>query len=395
MKKIYTALLCLPLFATAITYPGNTRTGFGGTIGTGNLSITDNGTTISFTLTRGTGNFNDAFVIYIDSKSGGFSNTSGFSDFADGLREAISGTDGTSRTQVNFGNGLLPDYAIAIQPTNFGGLWGLANGGANSLSFVTSVNISPNTNSAATYTFSCSKTDLGITGPTVSFDFIGTYISTTAYRADEAIGFDITTGNPGFTGSVSPNAKYQYPSGILLPVQLTNFNGYLKNNNVSLTWTTASENNLGSFDIEQSTDGRTWAKAGTVAGLNNTNGASYNFGIGNFNQGMMLYRLKIIDKNGQYNFSSQVTIKSKGKSNIELLGNTSFSGYKVAIHQPEASVITADIITLDGQRITHAVYQHAGGSGVLNINRPAVTKGMYLLKISSTTNSETFKILVQ
>lgn len=396
MKKIYAALLCLPVFASAITYNGNTRAGFGGTIGNSVLSVTDNGTTISFTLTKGTtGDFNDALVLYIDSKTGGFNTTLGFGDNADALRRAISGTEGgANRTTINFGNNFLPDYAIAVQPTNFGGLWELANGGANSLIFKASVGIAPATNNAASYTFSVLKADIGIIAPIIAFDFIGTYISGSAFRADEAIGFDIATGNPGFNGTVNTVTKFQYPSGVLLPVTLTSFTGALKNNNVNLTWNTATENNLSHFEIEQSTDGRSWIKAGIVAGVNSANGANYQFDIQNVTANFMLYRLKITDKDGRSAYSQQVTIKKSGKANIELIGNPVKNVVRLAIHQPETATFSAEIISLNGRRISNTIYQHNGGSAVYNINIPAVAPGMYLIKVSSATSKETFKLMV-
>src|SRR2546430_3999637 len=82
------------LSARAATYSGNGNSGFGGPIGQGSLTLTDDGTTVSGTLTRGAGNFNDALVLYVDSVPGGFSDTSGFNDGGDGLRRAISGFDG-------------------------------------------------------------------------------------------------------------------------------------------------------------------------------------------------------------------------------------------------------------------------------------------------------------
>src|SRR5439155_17339968 len=148
--------LCLSVLAA--DYSGNGKNGFGGPIGQGSLTLTDDGTTISGTLTRGAGGgFNDALVLYVDSVPGGFSDTSGFADGADGLRKAISGFDGGGNRSVLTFSGMLPDYAIALGPSsdNFGGLWQLANGGGNSLPFVSSVNLNPTgTNSSPTYTFS-------------------------------------------------------------------------------------------------------------------------------------------------------------------------------------------------------------------------------------------------
>src|SRR5689334_23215693 len=143
----------------ATTYAGNGNSGFGGVLGTGSLSLVDNGTTVSGTFTKGAGNFNDAIVIYINSVTGGFGTTSGFNDQGDPTRNAISGVGSFGRSVVNFAGGFGADYAIGFGPNTgaglgFGGLWNLANGGNNSLPFVASVNLNPNNDtSAATYTF--------------------------------------------------------------------------------------------------------------------------------------------------------------------------------------------------------------------------------------------------
>src|SRR6266436_5165575 len=137
-------LISLGLSASAATYSGNGNSGFGGPIGLGSLTLTDDGTTVSGTVNKGPNGFNDVLVLYIDSVGGGFSDTSSLSDNADGLRKAISGFDGANRSLMTF-SGMLPDYAIALGPSsdNFGGLWQLASGGANSLGFITSVNLNP------------------------------------------------------------------------------------------------------------------------------------------------------------------------------------------------------------------------------------------------------------
>jgi hypothetical protein len=173
--------------AVAALYPGNGATGFGGPIGLGSLNLTDNGTTVSGTVNKGVNGFNDVLVLYIDSQAGGFSDTSGFGDGADGLRKAISGFDGgANRSLMTFASGFNPDYAIALGPASdsFGGLWQLANGGANSLNFISSVNLSPLNNSSGSYTFSFNLSQIGSPG---SFRLFGTYISNTGYRSDEAL----------------------------------------------------------------------------------------------------------------------------------------------------------------------------------------------------------------
>jgi hypothetical protein len=187
-----TGLSMLTVGTSAATYSGNGNSGFGGPIGLGSLTLTDDGTTISGTLNKGPNGFNDVLVIYIDSVAGGFGDTSGFADGADGLRKAISGFDGgANRSLMTFTSGFNPDYAIALGPAsdNFGGLWQLANGGANSLNFVSSVNLNPTgNNNSPTYTFSLSLSQIGMApngGGT--FALFGTYTANSGYRSDEAV----------------------------------------------------------------------------------------------------------------------------------------------------------------------------------------------------------------
>src|SRR5262249_16879524 len=153
--------------AHSASYSGNGNADFGGAIGGGTLTLTDNGTIITGTVTRGKGTLNDVLVLYIDSVPGGFTDTADFADDADGLRKAISGFSGVSnRSTLTFSEGFLPDYAIALGPAsdNFGGLWRLANGKNNSLEFKNSVNLNPSgPNNAPSYTFSFKFSDIGLT----------------------------------------------------------------------------------------------------------------------------------------------------------------------------------------------------------------------------------------
>src|SRR2546430_1986036 len=200
--------LCLP--AGAATYSGNGNTGFGGPIGLGSLTLSDNGTTVSGTLTKGPNGFNDVLVLYIDSVSGGFSDTSGFTDGADGLRKAISGFDGGgNRSVLTMPSGFLPDYVIALGPASesFGGAWQLLNG--VSLPFLGSVNLNPTGNaSSSSYTFSFDVSQIGLSPNSAqSFRLLGTYISNTGFRSDEALAGNAPgpqSYNP-FVGTAAPS----------------------------------------------------------------------------------------------------------------------------------------------------------------------------------------------
>lgn len=213
LATTFTALLCLPVMA--VNYAGNGNTGFGGPVGQGSLTLTDNGTTLSGTINKGPNNFNDVLVIYLDTVGGGFADTSGFSDNADGLRRAISGYDGSNRSLLTFATGFSADYALALGPSSdsFGGLWTLASGGANSLNFNSSANLSPTGSSTSpTYTFSISLASIGITAGQ-SFELFGTYIANSGYRSDEAV-----AGNATGTVGYNPFTQTSFATFTTTPV---------------------------------------------------------------------------------------------------------------------------------------------------------------------------------
>ncbi len=217
MKRFLTAAasLIFPLSAFAqvtSNYAGNGNGGFGGVIGQSPSdlqieSLADG--TLNFTWTRGPADFNDALVIYIDSISGGFTDTLGFNDQADPLRSAISGASGgitgldaNARSTLTFNTGFDADFAFAAN-TTFGGLWTLVSGGDNSLTFNTTTGFAPTgSTTAATYTWSFNATDIGLTANSgQSFDFVATYLNANnSFRSDEAFGFAIAGGNPGVGG---------------------------------------------------------------------------------------------------------------------------------------------------------------------------------------------------
>jgi hypothetical protein len=197
--------LAMGTFASAnsMSYAGNGASGFGSEIGNGTLVLSDDGTNLTVTVERGSGNFNDDAVLYIDSVAGGFGDTSQFMDNGDGGRTAISGfnSGNPSQTVATFPSGFLADYAISTENT-YMGLFGLVAGGNNSLNFITGASQS-GSNTSASYSVTFPLADIGVTGGQ-SFQILGSLISTTAYRSNETFGASVTSpgdgaGNAGFS----------------------------------------------------------------------------------------------------------------------------------------------------------------------------------------------------
>lgn len=216
IKKLSALALGAGLISSgqAAVYASNGNSGFGGVLSS--LEITDDGTTITATLTRGAGDLNDAFVLYIDSTVGGSNDTSAFTDSGDTLRSAISGFNGTNRATVTTPVGFGIDYALALD-SGFGGLWQTVDSGSHT--FVDAAAAAGGT-TAATYTMTFDFAEIGLASGQ-PFNFVGTYLNANdAFRSDEAFGGGIAAGNPGQNAvTFSSNLTYTpvpEPSSALL-----------------------------------------------------------------------------------------------------------------------------------------------------------------------------------
>lgn len=392
MKVFFTTaflFLSLLLFSQT-TYSGNGGTGFGGPIGGSTLMVSDNGTTITFQLTTGVPFSGNALVIYIDSKAGGPSNTSTFTDVADGGRTAISGLSANGRTLVNFAPGFNPDFALTVEPGVFSGLFDLST--PDNFGFVASAGLS---GSGTTFTFSVNKTDLGIpSGSPAGFRFVGTLISTSAYRSNETIGTSTTvpgnagdTPNAGFTGTQTFSNFNSYGT-ITLPVKLLRFTGKAVASQVQLSWATANDNNYGYFVIENSTTGAAWTTLATVTAKKGA--AEY---IQSVAAGADLYRLKMVESNGNVSYSSILNLKAKAGT-VTLLANPAIGAVRMSVNA-DAGNGSATLYSLQGSTVASQQLRHAGGVSHYELPVMNAAKGSYLLKVTIGGQTKSFNVVVQ
>jgi hypothetical protein len=201
----------------AATYAGNTRTGFGGPIGTGSLVITDDGTNLSFTLNRGSAALNDALVIYFDSAAGGAASlpTSGEIGSPFGGRRAIVNEFGSGLT---FPTAFTSDFAFALRVngSDSNHLFSTPSGAnANTLGFVSTHTVGNFGNTtASSYTWSIPVANLGITPNSgATFKFVTSYLnpyggggSDASFRSNEAFGHDPGGSNTGFSDYTFPSS---------------------------------------------------------------------------------------------------------------------------------------------------------------------------------------------
>jgi len=112
-----------------------------------------------------------------------------------------------------------------------------------------------------------------------------------------------------------------YSSQGTLPVQLTSFSAIQSGNIVSLRWTTATEVNNFGFELQRSAT-NSWQIIGFVPGHGNSNSPkSYSFEDKSLVPGNLQYRLKQIDTEGKYKYSSTLKITASPPSEYKLVQN--------------------------------------------------------------------------
>lgn len=160
------------------------------------------------------------------------------------------------------------------------------------------------------------------------------------------------TGNNGFAIAIrlfslpsTAPGNYNFRQSREQPASLINFNVSLVQSKVVLQWSTGFETGLQSFDIERSNDGINFSTIGSVNATNTTSTAAYSFtDQSNTVIGRYYYRLKMVDANGQFNYSAIRLFNGEDDFVAYLSSTQKYRGYngtlKIETHDISHKLIT-------------------------------------------------------
>lgn len=180
----------------------------------------------------------------------------------------------------------------------------------------------------------------------------------------------------------------------ILPATLTDFTGLGHAGYNQLKWTVTQEQNLSRYELERSTDGAAFVKVATISAQNQTIETNYTH---NDNTSLFetYYRLKIIDIDGSYTYSSVVFIrKTAGKNEFAVMGNPFTEQIILRYKLIQNQNIAVQLFNAAGALIRKEAYNATSGTGVYTIKGFShLTPGVYLLKIESGTDRQTIKLI--
>lgn len=168
-----------------------------------------------------------------------------------------------------------------------------------------------------------------------------------------------------------------------LPVEWLWFKGMAQEDGNYLTWSVAEETNNAYFAVEASTDGRDFHEIGRIEGRNNANlREDYEYLHKNVTAVVTWYRIRQVDKDGQYSFSEVIRLTSNAAwVNSVIFRNPVTNQLRLSIQSAAAKPVYLEILSIDGKLIYRRAHSLNMGSNTININLAGHAKGIYSLKV--------------
>lgn len=207
---------------------------------------------------------------------------------------------------------------------------------------------------------------------------------------------------PGASNGGSFSATSFIPvANVVLPLNITDFKATRVSENGILSWTVENQTADNShFEIERSLNGVAFSKVGQVSVTNNGSSTNiYSFTDLNItslqHKGILYYRLKQIDRDGQFVYSQVRSIRlDKGKVSLGLFPNPAKSKSLLTFDLPEASRVSVTISDAAGKIVNKVDLNGNKGVNQYNVDVTKLASGTYLMRVSAGDDVQTLSLVV-
>ena len=170
----------------------------------------------------------------------------------------------------------------------------------------------------------------------------------------------------------------------IFPLKLLSFTAKKDGKANLLQWTSVNEVYVDRFEVERSSNGREFSKLGTVKAGN----FSYSFADNNPLKATNYYRLKMMDKDGKFEYSPVRMVNNSGSLNVTVYPNPANDNLQVLIDSDKKTNLQWKILSSDGKFVLSNSFIVNKGSNLRSINLKALLKGSYFLKMASATGDK-------
>ncbi len=174
-----------------------------------------------------------------------------------------------------------------------------------------------------------------------------------------------------------------------LPVRYTNFNASIYDKGVQLHWVTEFERNNDYFEVQRSFDGTNFSSIGMVLDAETAVDKYKNYRFKDnasiLNQKEVIYyRLKQVDKDGSFMYSTVVAFRLKAKDGVKIQTSPSPFTQKVIVGFTASANVQAIVkfINTNGQVVFSVQNQVTKGYNNLTINNLSnLSSGIYIAQL--------------
>ncbi len=187
------------------------------------------------------------------------------------------------------------------------------------------------------------------------------------------------------------------------PVELSKFTVSTTEKGVILNWITTTEINNYGYEIERKTKNK-WEKIGFVEGGGNSNSTkSYSFNDFNPEDGIISYRLKQIDINGDYKYSEVIAIYINLNNilpndySIEQNYPNPFNpSTTINFSLPKTGKVVLEIYNVLGEKVTTLINNDlTAGYHSVNFNGSSLASGVYIYRLQSGNYTQAKKMTLE
>ena len=189
--------------------------------------------------------------------------------------------------------------------------------------------------------------------------------------------FNVSIREGSFT---SPITVFDMSEICLLPVRWLGFNAVKDaKGQVKLDWQVADEGNIVAYEVESSNNGMQWRKMGQVdVGLENNHAGRYSFSVLQQFSGKVYFRVKQVDLNGKYGFSTVKFLEFSNLQSFRFWPNPAVS--QIQVETSESGDL--QLFDLSG-KCRQQIKILPGYSQFINLNQ--LPRGIYVLRFQDAS----------
>jgi len=175
--------------------------------------------------------------------------------------------------------------------------------------------------------------------------------------------------------------------GLPLPLQLISFRVVLQNKNPLLTWITSNEVNVSHFEIERSINGIEFTTVANVPSQAGSVDKTYRFTDVAAWEGINYYRLKMIDRDGKFSYSSILKIEAGKKNNVSIVPNPVKNYFVITGAEGFTGISITDVT---GRMVKQMKWNAAN-----RYQTTGLTKGVYIVRLLNGKEFTALTIVIE